>query len=167
MTVWLAGGILLSAIFWAAFVYLKRHFGASASQGWAAATQLVPAGFLSVAPWRSVLDPGYGGYVVGLLEYAGRSASLPSTLVLTSLLAAAWVLLRYRGGPAFAIPALVDLAFAANLGLGLFGDEAPRFQLGEHFTLSGVPALALLLMVFVLPFLLVAVWCVRRLRRAS
>jgi len=162
MTVWLAGGIALSVAFWIAFVLLRRRFEASPSQALAAAVQVGPAGLLSVAPWRSVLDPTYIGYSLGVLRFPGRTASLPATLVLLSLLVSAWILLRFRGGRPYAVPAIVNLLFALNLGLGMLGGEAPRFQLGEHLTLTGAPALALELVLLVLPFLLVAAWCVRR-----
>jgi hypothetical protein len=164
VTVWLAGGILLSAVFWIAFARLRRRHQASASQAWAAAAQLGPAGLLSVAPWRSVLDPNYGDYVLGYLHFTGRSASLPATLVLASLLASAWILLRYRGGRPYAFPAAFNFLFGANLGYGI-GKETPRFQLGEHLTLTGAPALAVVLALLVLPFLVVAGWCLRRLSR--
>jgi hypothetical protein len=164
MTVWLAGGIVLSVVFWVAFVRLKGAFKASAAQAWAAAVQVGPAGLLSVAPWRSVIDPNYIGYGLGLLHFSGRSACIPATLILSSLLVSAWILLRFRGGGPYAVPAVVDLLFGANLGLGILGDEAPRLQLGEHLTLTGAPALALVLVLLVLPFLLVAGWCLRRVR---
>jgi hypothetical protein len=154
-------------VFWLAFVHLRRRFEASPSQAWAAAVQVGPAGLLSVAPWRSVLDPDYIGYSLGVLRFPGRSACLPATLVLSSLLVSAWILLRYRGGRPYAVPALVNVLFAANLGLGTLAEEAPRFQLGEHLTLTGAPALALVFVLLVLPFLLVAGWCAGRALRAS
>jgi len=162
MTVWLAAGIVLSVAFWIAFAVLKRRFEASPSQALAAAVQVGPAGLLSVAPWRSLLDPNYIGYSLGLLHFPGRSASLPATLILASLLVSAWILLRFRGGRPYAVPAIVNVLFALNLGLGMLGGEAPRFQLGEHLTLTGAPALALVMALLVLPFLLVASWCVSR-----
>jgi hypothetical protein len=167
MTVWLAGGLVLSALFWLGFVHLRRRFQASPSQAWAAAVQVAPAGLLSVAPWRSLLDPDYIGYGLGVLRFPGRSASLPATLILSSLLVSAWILLRFRGGRPYVVPALVNLLFAANLGLGILGEEAPRFQLGEHLTLTGAPALALVLVLLVLPFLLVAGWCGWRTREGT
>jgi hypothetical protein len=75
VTVWLAGGIVLSAVFWIAFDRLRRRFDASRAQAWAAAVQVGPAGLLSVASWRSVLDPNYIGYGLGLLHFSGRSAA--------------------------------------------------------------------------------------------
>ena len=167
MTVWLGGGIVLSAVFWIAFDRMRRRFQASRSQAWAAAVQIGPAGLLSVAPWRSVLDPNYIGYGLGLLYFPGRSGCLPATLVVASLLISAWILLRSRGGPAYVLPATVNLLFAANLGLGIVGEGAPRFQLGEHLTLTGAPALGLVLVILVLPFLFVSGWRFRRAARSS
>ena len=59
-----------------------------------------------------------------------------------------------------------DLFFALSMGVALVFDRSQdwRFQLGEHFTATGVTGLLILLSFFTLPFIASAIWAAGRTR---
>jgi hypothetical protein len=59
-----------------------------------------------------------------------------------------------------------DLFFALSMAVSILLDDSQnwKFQLGEHFTATGVAGLLVLLFFFTLPFIASALWAARRVR---
>lgn len=166
MAGWFQIGIAVNVACWAVFLYLlsrRRWNVAALSVG---VFHMLFAALNSVAPFRSLLDPDYIGYGLGVLQFEGRAVSLPAALVLGWALASAWVAVGYGRGRWMRLVMIGDLFFAAGLGVSLiFGDSRDwKFQLGEYFTADGLAGLLMLLCLFTLPFVASAVWAARRTR---
>ncbi len=59
-----------------------------------------------------------------------------------------------------------DLFFALGMGVAILLDDSQnwKFQLGEHFTATGIAGLLILLCFFALPFVASAIWAASRTR---
>jgi len=166
MAVWFQIGIVVNVVCWAVFLYLlwRRRWNVAALA--VGVFHMLFAAVNSVAPVRSLLDPDYAGYGLGVFQFEGRAVALPAALVLAWALTSAWVAVGCGRGRWMRLVMIGDLFFAAAVGVSIiFGDPRDwRFQLGEHFTADGVAGLFILLCLFTLPFALSAVWAARRTR---
>ena len=118
------------------------------------------AATLSFAPFRSRFDPSY-------LRLEGRRASLPCALMLAWALAAAFIAVIMGNGRWMILILLGDALWALNFGGSLFlsgGAEKSKVQLGETATFTGASALLILLVFYVLPFVLSALWSAKHIR---
>ena len=162
---WMAVSTIVAS--WAAFLYalsLRRWNWVSLMVG---AFHMLFAATLSFAPFRSWFDPSYLGLSLGYLRFEGRSASFPCAVMLAWALVAALVVVVKGKGRWLILVLVGDGFWALNFGGSLLlgeGLEKSKVQLGEEATFTGVSALLILLCFYVLPFVLSAFWCVRRLR---
>jgi hypothetical protein len=102
---------------------------------------MLVAAALSVAPFRSFLDPAYPGFALGLLHLHGRMATLPAALLLSWALGSAWLLASRRTGKALWIVAIGDLLFALNQIAVLSPSSGDTdIQFGEYLTIRGFQA---------------------------
>jgi hypothetical protein len=166
MAVWFQIGLILNLTCWAVFFYLLSRRRRDAPALAVGVFHMLFAAVSSVAPVRSLLDPGYTGYGVGVFHFEGRAASLPAALVLAWALAAAWVTVGKAGGRWMRLVMVGDILFAASISVSTLLDD-PRnwtFQLGEHFTAAGASGLLILLCLFTLPFIASAIWAAGRTR---
>lgn len=169
-TNWLHIALMAGLIYAGVFAY----FTAKRQWTWAAMTAAM-ANFMYVllnlaAPFRSIFDPGYAGYKVGLLQIApGPFVTLVSGGIVVAALAAACVALLNRPGRGMVFVALVGTLLLLAIGLpelldGLMAPEAYRIELGEYLQVSGLLAVLLSSALLCLPLLFSVVWSARRMR---
>ena len=166
MATWFQIALVMNVVYWGVFFYLlsrrRRDLPALA----VGLFHMLCAAVFSVAPIRSLLDPDYVGYGLGVLHFEKRAVALPAALVLGWALASAWVAVGQGRGRWLRMVMVGDLFFALSIGLSfLLGDSRDwKFQLGEYFTADGVAGLFILLCLFTLPFVACAVWAAGRTR---
>ena len=166
MAIWFQIALDLNVLYWAVFFYLlsRRRWNAPALA--VGIFHMLFAAVVSVAPIRSLLDPNYVGYGLGVFHFEKRAVALPAALILGWALAAAWVAVGQGRGRWMRLVMIGDLLFALALGVSLLLDDSQnwKFQLGEHFTVAGVTGLLILLCFFTLPFIASAIWAAGRTR---
>ena len=166
MAVWFQIALALNVVYWAAFLYLlsRRRWNVPALA--VGVFHMLFAALVSVAPVRSLLDPDYIGYGLGVIQFEKRAVALPAAVVLGWALAAAWVAVGKGRGRWMRLVMVGDLFFALSMGVSIVLDRSQdwRFQLGEHFTATGVTGLLILLSFFTLPFIASAIWAAGRTR---
>ena len=180
MAVWLWMAVVTIIASWSVFLYAltRRHWNFVSLI--AGVFHMLFAATLSFAPFRSWFDPSYLGLGLGFLRFEGRSATLPCALMLAWALAAALVVVTKGSGRWMILVLAGDAFWALNFGgsllLGengenfggslLLGGDAlkSKVQLGDTATFVGAWALLILFSFYVLPFVLSAIWCARRLR---
>ena len=166
MAIWFQIALLLNVVYWVIFFYLlsrrRRDIPALA----VGVFHMLFASVVSVAPIRSLIDPDYAGYGLGVLHFEKRAVALPAALILGWALAAAWVAVGKSRGRWMRLVMLGDLFFASSMGVSVILDDSRswKFQLGEHFTATGTAGLLILLGFFTLPFVMSAIWAVGRTR---
>lgn len=164
MAIWFQIALVLNIIYWSVFVYLlsRRRWNISALA--VGIFHMLFAAVVSVAPIRSLLDPDYVGYGLGVIHFEKRAVALPAALILGWALAAAWVAIGQGRGRWMRIVMVGDLFLAMSMGISILLDRSQnwKFQLGEHFTATGVAGLLMLLCFFTLPFIASAIWAARR-----
>jgi hypothetical protein len=166
MAIWFQIALALNVIYWAVFFYLlsRRRWNAPALA--VGIFHMLFAAVVSVAPIRPLLDPDYVGYGLGVIHFEKRAVVLPAALILGWALAAAWVAVGKGRGRWMRLVMVGDLFFALSMGVSLLLDDSQnwKFQLGEHFTATGVAGLLILLGFFTLPFIASAIWAASRTR---
>ena len=167
MAIWFQIALVLNVIYWAVFFYLlsRRRWNVPALT--VGIFHMLFAAVVSVAPIRSLLDPDYGGYGIGLIHLEKRAVAIPAALILGWALAAAWIAVGKGRGRWMRLVMVGDLFFALSMGVSILLDDSQdwTFQLGEHFTATGVAGLFILVCLFTLPFVASAIWAARRTRR--
>jgi hypothetical protein len=91
MAIWFQLALVLNVVCWTIFLYLLRRRRWSWSALAVGIFHMLCAGLGSVAPFRSLLDPGYMGLGLGFLRFEGQAAALPAAQFLGWAIAAAWV----------------------------------------------------------------------------
>ncbi len=169
MTPWLWIALVSNLIYWSLFALLVVRHRPGAARAAVGVLHLLLAGVGSVAPIRSFIDPAYPGLGLGLLRFEGRDATLPATVLLVWALACAYLAAVKGTGRAMWWVAAFDLLMAANLAAGILAPGGSSdIQFGEHLTISGPTAIAIMLVLFVAGPLASGVWAGRRaLRPAS
>ena len=166
MAIWFQIALVLNVIYWAVFFYLlsRRRWNVPALT--VGIFHMLFAAVVSVAPIRSLLDPDYAGYALGVIHFEKRAVVLPAALILCWALAAAWVAVGKGKGRWMRVVMVGDLFFALSLGVSILLDDSRNwsFQLGEHFTANGLAGLIILLCFFTLPFVASAIWAASRTR---
>lgn len=168
MTVWLWIALLSNLIYWTIFFSLvaRRRWNKPALA--VGVLHMLFASLLVVAPIRSLIDPAYIGYQIGLIRFEGRATALPAAIFLIWSLTAAWSAVSGKSGRWLKAIAVGDLLFAFNLGAGLVGDylrgelNGAVIEFGEHLTLAGPIWAGVLLLIFVVPFVASARWAMRQ-----
>ena len=167
MTVWLWIALISNLVYWKIFVTLVRRHRPGKAALAVGLVHMLFAAPLVVAPIRSLIDPGYIGYSLGLIRFEGQTAVLPAALFLGWALSSAWSAVAGKRGWWLKSLAIGDLLFAANLGAtfarnywrGELGGKVIQF--GEHLTLSGPLWAGVLVLLFVVPFAYSARWALR------
>jgi hypothetical protein len=165
MTPWLAIALGTNLLYWTVFVYLAVRHRPGAGAVALGIMHMLLAAAVSVAPFRSFVDPSYPGFRLGLLHFEHRAATLPSALLLLWALTSAFLLASGSYGRRLWIVAAGDALFAVNqLGdLARSGGDGD-IQLGEHLTISGFQALLIMGILFVGGPAVSAWWSGRRAR---
>lgn len=164
MAIWFQIAIALNIIYWAIFSYLlsRRRWNVPALA--VGLFHMLFAAVVSVAPIRSLLDPDYPGYSLGLIHLEKRAVVIPATLILGWALGAAWMAVGKSRGRWMRLVMVGDIFFAFSLGVSIVFDDSQnwKFQLGENFTATGITGLLILLGFFTLPFIASAIWAATR-----
>ena len=164
MAIWFRIAIVLNIIYWAVFFCLlsRRRWNVPALA--VGIFHMLFAAVVSVAPIRSLLDPDYVGYGLGVIHFEKRAVALPAALILGWALASAWVAVGKGRGSWMRLLVVGDLFFALGMGVSILLDDSQnwKFQLGEHFTATGGAGLLILLGFFTLPFIASASWAASR-----
>jgi hypothetical protein len=168
MTPWLWIALVTNLVYGAVFVHLVRRHRPGKTAVTLGVMHMLLAGVLSVAPIRSFIDPDYPGFGVGLLHFEKRAATLPASLLFLWALGSALILASGSRGRKLWVVAAGDTLFALNM----LGDLARSgaggdIQFGEHFTISGAAALAIMAILFVGGPGLSAWWSGRRALQAA
>ena len=155
-------------VFWTVFVCLltrRRPGFAAAALG---VMHMLLAGVVSVAPFRSFVDPAYPGFRMGLLHFEHRAATFPTLLLLVWALSAAFILASRARGWRLWVVAVGDALFAVNQLVDLArSGSGGDIQFGEHLTISGFQALVIMAVLFVGGPAVSAWWSGRRALRAT
>ena len=169
MAIWFQIAIALNVVYWSVFFYLLSRRRRDVPALLVGVFHMLFAAVSSVAPVRSLLDPDYVGYGLGVLQFEKRAVALPAALVLGWSLAAAWVAVGKGRGRWMRVVMIGDLFFAASIGVSIALDPARdwKVQLGEHFAATGVTGLLILLGLVTLPFAACAVWAAGRARSGN
>ena len=165
MAIWFEIALVLNFIYWAIFVYLlsRRRWNIPALA--VGIFHMLFATTTSVAPIRSLVDPAYIGYSVGLLHFEKRAVALPAALILGWALSSAYVAVSKGRGRWMILIMVGDLFFALGIGVPIvLNSQDWKFQLGENFMASGAAGLLILLCLFALPFIASAIWAASRSR---
>lgn len=134
---------------------------------------LLAAALNSAAPLRGLLDPGYMGYVFGLLAaQEGLTVTALAGAVFVGGSVAAFIALTRGSGRALWWVAAVCGSLTVVLGgpwlfSALTDPSSNRIQFGEYLTIPGLISTALLFVLLVLPFMLGTVWATRAAMKPS
>ena len=132
---------------------------------------MLVAGINAAAPVRGWIDPGYMGYVFGLIRAdMGPVVTVLAGSVFLSSVVAAVIALRERRGPRLWFVCGTCGVFTVLLGapwvLSAIQDPGGNvIQFGEYLTIPGPMSSVLLLTLLVAPFALGTVWAGRAARR--
>ena len=166
MAIWFQIALVLNVIYWAVFLYLlsRRRWDIPALA--VGILHMLFAAVVSVAPIRSLLDPDYPGYGLGVIHLEKRAVALPAAIILGWALTAAWVAVGKGRGRWMRLIMIGDFFLALSLAISIVLDDSQnwKFQLGENFTAEGLTGLIILLGFFTLPFLASAIWAASRTR---
>jgi hypothetical protein len=162
---WLALG--LNVAVWSTFFYLlsrrKWNFAALI----VGTLHMLFSVVLSVAPFRSFLDPNYPGLGLGFLRFEGMAATLPSALVFGWAVAAAWLAVDKGRGRWMTLLVIGDIFLALNFGGSTLLEGSSdnwRIDFGEGRSIAGFTGALVLLFVFTFPFVASAIWAANRSR---
>src|SRR4029079_3871103 len=159
----LASNIVVWSIF---FVLLARG-----RWNWAALTvgllHMLFAMVVSVAPFRSFLDPNYPGLGLGFLRFEKMAVTLPATLICCCAIAAAWVAVSKGRGRWLLLLIIGDIFLALNFGGSTLLEgrvDNWRIDFGEGKAITGLASAFILLFIFPFPFVASAIWAASRSR---
>lgn len=166
MTPWIAIALVTNLLYWSVFVSLAARHRPGAGAVVLGVMHMLLAAAMSVAPFRSFLDPAYPGFRLGLLHFEHRAATLPTAILLLWALASAFLLARGERSRRLWIVAAGDALFAVNqlAELARSSASANEIQLGEHLTIGGAQALVIMGILFVGGPAIGAWWSGRRAR---
>jgi hypothetical protein len=120
---------------------------------------------VSVAPFRSFLDPSYPGLELGFLRFEKMAATLPATLIFCWAIAAAWVAVSKGRGRWLLLLIVGDIFLALNFGGStLLEGRADnwRIEFGPSKAITGLAGAFVLILFFTIPFLASAIWAAKR-----
>jgi hypothetical protein len=168
MTIWLWIALFSNIVYWTIFFTLVARRRPGKPDLAVGVLHMVFASLLVVAPFRSLIDPEYIGYQLGLIRFEGRATALPAAIFLIWALSSAWSAVAGKRGRWLRAMAMGDILFTCNLGLeigraywrGELGGAVIEF--GEHLTLSGPFWVGVLMLIFVVPFAYSAYWALRQ-----
>lgn len=169
MAIWFQIALVLNLVYWVVFFYLlsRRRWNVPALA--VGIFHMLFAAVISVAPIRSLLDPDYIGYGLGEIHLEKRAVVIPAALILAWALSSAWIAVGKGRGRWMRVILVGDLFFALSMAVSILLDDSQdwTFQLGEHFKVTGVVGLVILLGFFTLPFVVSAVWAATRTRKGG
>lgn len=170
MATWFWLALASNVIVWSIFFYLlsRRRWNLAALL--VGVLHMLFSLVLSVAPFRSFLEPEYRGLGLGFLRFEGMAATLPATLIFAWAVASAWLAVSKGRGRWMTLILAGDIFMALNFGASTLLEGSSdnwRIDFGEGKSLTGLPSAVILLLVFTLPFAVSAFWAARRSRSSG
>ena len=167
MAIWLWLALASNAVVWLIFFYLlsRRRWNVAALI--VGILHMLFSVLLSVAPFRSLLDPNYSGLGLGFLRFEGMAVTLPATLIFVWAVAAAWLAVHKSRGRWMTLIVVGDLFLALNFGGSTLLEGSSdnwRIDFGEGRSITGLASAFILLLFFTLPFVASAIWAASRSR---
>ena len=167
MAIWYWLALASNVVVWSIFFYLlsRRRWKVGALT--VGILHMLFSVVLSIAPFRSFLDPNYPGLGLGFLRFEGMAATLPATLLFGWAVAAAWLAVSKGRGRWMTLIVVGDLFLALNFGGSTLLEGRTdnwRIDFGEGRSITGLASAFILLLVFTFPFVASAIWAARRSR---
>src|SRR5205814_1436631 len=116
MTIWFWLALASNAIVWSIFFYLLSRCRWNVAALIVGILHMLFSLVVSVAPFRSFLDPNYPGLGLGFLRFEGMAATLPATLIFGWAVAAAWLAVSKGRGRWMTLIVVGDIFLAINFG---------------------------------------------------
>jgi hypothetical protein len=167
MAIWFWLALASNLFVWSIFFYLlsrRRWNVAALSVG---TLHMLFAVVLSVAPFRSFLDPNYPGLGLGFLRFEGIAVTLSATLIFAWAVAAGWLAVSKRRGRWMTLILVGDIFLALNFGGSTLLEGSSdnwRIDFGEGRSITGLAGAFVLLLFFTFPFVASAIWAASRSR---
>jgi hypothetical protein len=167
MAIWFWLALASNVSVWSIFFYLlsRRRWNVAALT--VGILHMLFSLVMSVAPFRSFLDPNYPGLGLGFLRFEGMAATLPATLIFGWAVAAAWLAVTKGRGRWMTLIVVGDIFLALNFGGStLFEGRSDnwRIDFGEGRSITGLTSAFILLLFFTFPFVASAIWAASRSR---
>jgi hypothetical protein len=161
MTIWLWLALASNAVVWSIFFYLlsRRRWNVAALI--VGILHMLFSVVLSVAPFRSVLDPNYPGLGLGFLRFEGIAVTVSATLIFGWAVAAAWLAVSKGRGRWMTLIVVGDLFLALNFGGSTLLEGSLdnwKIDFGEGRSITGLASAFILLLFFTFPFVASAIW---------
>ena len=167
MAIWFWLALASNAVVWSIFFYLLSRGRWNLAALIVGILHMLFSVVLSVAPFRSVLDPNYPGLGLGFLRFEGMAVTLPATLIFAWAVAGAWLAVSKGRGRWMTLIVVGDLFLALNFGGSTLLEGRSdnwRIDFGEGKSLTGLASAFILLCIFTFPFIASAIWAARRSR---
>ena len=167
MAIWFWLALASNVVVWSIFFYLLSHRRWNVAALSVGILHMLFSLVLSVAPFRSFLDPNYRGLELGFLRFEGMTAMLPATLIFGWAVAAAWVAVNKGGRRWMTLIVVGDIFLALNFGGSTLLEASSdnwRIDLGEGRSITGLTSAFILLLFFTFPFVASAIWAASRSR---
>ena len=167
MNIWVWPALAANVFAWAIFFYLlsRRRWNVAALI--VAILHLLFSSIVSVAPFRSFLDPNYPGLGLGFLRFEGMEATLPATLMFAWAAASAALAVGKGRGRWMTLIVIGDIFLALNFGGSTLLEGRSdnwRIDFGEGKAITGLASAFILLFIFTFPFVASAIWAASRSR---
>jgi hypothetical protein len=167
MAIWFWLALASNVSVWSIFFYLlsrRRWNVAALSVG---ILHMLFSAVLSVAPFRSFLDPNYPGLGLGFFRFEGVAVTLSATLIFVWAIAAAWLAVSKNRGRWLTLILVGDIFLALNFGGSTLLEGSSdnwRIDFGEGRSITGLAGAFVLLLFFTFPFVASAIWAASRSR---
>jgi hypothetical protein len=170
MAIWFWLALTSNVVVWSVFFFLltRRRWNVTALT--IGLLHMLLAMVVSVAPFRSFLDPEYPGLGLGFLRFERMAATLPATLIFCWAVAAALIAIANLRGRWMLLLIIGDIFLALNFGGSTLLEghtDNWRIDFGEGRSITGLAAAFILLLFFTLPFVASAIWAASRSRSSG
>lgn len=167
MAIWFWLALASDVVVWSIFFYLLSHRRWNLAALIVGILHMLFSVVLSVAPFRSFLDPNYPGLGLGFLRFEGMAVTLPSTLIFGWAVVAAWLAVSQGRGRWMTLIVVGDIFLALNFGGSTLLEGRSdnwRIDFGEGRSITGLASAFILLLFFTFPFVASAIWAASRSR---
>jgi hypothetical protein len=165
MAIWFWLALALNSVVWSIFLYLLSRRRWNIGALFVGILHMLFSVILSVAPFRSFLDPNYHGLGLGFLQLEGIAATLSATLIFGWAVATAWVSVSKGRGRWMMLILVGDIFLALNFGGSTLLEGSSdnwRIDFGEGRSITGLAGALILLLFFTVPFVGSAIWAASR-----
>ncbi len=116
MPIWYWLALASNVFVWSIFFYLLSRRRWKVAALFVGILHILFSTVVSVAPFRSILDPNYPGLGLGFLRFEGMAATLPATLIFGWAITAAYLAVSKGQGRWMTLLVVGDIFLALNFG---------------------------------------------------